>query len=72
MEADASQQDATSDQVRPYSTTRTAVGTGIAVAIMVVLVARLIAGWDEIEPHLSDVRVGPLLVALPCSCLARP
>lgn len=63
MEADASQPDATSDQVRPYSRTRTAVGTGIAVAIMVVLVARLIAGWDEIEPHLSDVRVGPLLGA---------
>lgn len=52
------------DQRRPRSKAATVIGTGLALAIMSVLILRLAAGWEEIEPQLSEIRIGPLLVAI--------
>ncbi len=52
------------DQTRPRTRTRNLVGAGLALVIMLVLVLRLAGGWHQIEPQLSNFRIGPIIAAV--------
>lgn len=52
------------DHAQPRTRTRNLIGAGLALVIMVVLILRMAGGWREIEPQLSDIRIGPLIAAV--------
>ena len=52
------------DRAQPRTRTWNLVGAGLALVIMLVLILRLAVGWHEIEPQLSNFRIGPIIAAV--------